>query len=60
MIPVPRSAALVAIAAACFAASAPLAAAAPEGWHGSLEKGLDAARRSGKPLLVVTAWGNGT
>ena len=30
--------------------------AAPEGWHGSLKDGLAAAKKSGKPVLVVTVW----
>ncbi len=34
-------------------------AAAATGWHASLEKGVDAAKRSGRPLLVVTAWPTG-
>ncbi|MHC4471796.1 MAG: hypothetical protein ACYTDY_02525 [Planctomycetota bacterium] len=33
--------------------------AAPEGWHKSLEDGLKAARRSGKPVLVITTWTDG-
>ena len=32
------------------------AGAAPEGWHTSMEDGLEAAAKSNKPLLVVTAW----
>lgn len=32
------------------------AQATPDGWHASLDKGLDAAKKSGKPLLVITAW----
>ena len=35
------------------------AGAAPDGWLASLDGGLDAARRSGKPVLVVTAWKSG-
>ena len=30
--------------------------AAPEGWHASMKDGLEAAAKSGRPLLVVTAW----
>jgi hypothetical protein len=30
--------------------------AADEGWHKSLEEGRKAARKSGKPILVVTVW----
>jgi hypothetical protein len=43
------------IAAAVVLAAA-AAAAAPAGWHGNLADGQAAAKRSGKPLLVVTAW----
>ena len=28
----------------------------PEGWHKSIDDGLAAAKKSNKPLLVVTAW----
>ncbi|MHC4409803.1 MAG: hypothetical protein ACYS0E_13935 [Planctomycetota bacterium] len=34
--------------------------AAPAGWHPTLEKGLDAAKKSGKPLFVATMWKRGT
>jgi len=44
------------VLAAAAILAAPLALAAPDGWHDRLEDGLDAARRSGKPVLVVTAW----
>ena len=48
-----------AAAAALVAAAVPLAAlAAPDGWHRNLDDGLKAARRSGKPVLVATAWTN--
>ncbi|MDA1195489.1 MAG: hypothetical protein O2894_09930 [Planctomycetota bacterium] len=30
-----------------------------EGWHASIEKGLEAAGKSGRPVLVVTAWKDG-
>jgi hypothetical protein len=36
-----------------------LAAAAlarPDGWHRTMEDGLKAAKKSGKPVLVVTIW----
>ncbi len=36
-----------------------VATAAPDGWHNSMKDGVAAARKSGKPLLVVTLWGNG-
>ena len=46
-------------AALAAAAALPLAAlAAPEGWHRTLDDGLKAAKRSGKPVLVATAWNN--
>lgn len=32
------------------------AVAAPEGWHASMKDGLAAAKKSGKPLFVVTIW----
>lgn len=35
---------------------APAQAAPPEGWHPNLEAGLEAAEKSGRPLLVITAW----
>ncbi|MHC4913390.1 MAG: hypothetical protein ACYTE5_10415 [Planctomycetota bacterium] len=41
-------------AAALLAAGGALAA--PEGWHKSLEDGTKAAKRSGKPILVITTW----
>ena len=34
--------------------------AAPEGWHANLDKGLKAAKKSGKPLFVATMWKRGT
>ncbi len=30
--------------------------AAPAGWHKSLDDGLEASAKSGKPLLVITTW----
>ena len=30
--------------------------AAPEGWHKSMQDGVAAAQKSGKPVLVVTMW----
>ncbi len=32
------------------------AAAAPQGWHRTMDDGIEAARKSGKPVLVVTVW----
>lgn len=29
---------------------------APEGWHKSLADGVEAAGKSGKPILLITAW----
>ncbi len=37
-------------------ALAGVAFAAPEGWHKSMKDGLAAAKKSGKPVLVVTLW----
>ena len=33
-----------------------VAVARPEGWHKSMEDGIKAAKKSGKPVLVVTMW----
>lgn len=35
------------------------AAASPQGWHRSKDDGIEAARKSGKPVLVVTLWKEG-
>ena len=35
------------------------AGAAPDGWSASLEDGLAAAKKSGKPVLVITLWKDG-
>jgi len=40
-----------------LAAAASVAADAK--WHGDLDEGVAAARKSGKPLLVVTGWKSG-
>ena len=32
------------------------AAGEVEGWHRTMDDGLEAAKKSGKPLLVVTLW----
>ncbi len=45
-----------ALAGLVLAASA---AALPAGWHKSMDDGLEAAAKSGRPLLVVTAWKSG-
>ena len=47
-----------AIAAFALLLAAP-ALAAPDGWLTKLEDGQKAAKRSGKPILVVTAWKEG-
>ena len=36
-----------------------VASAVPDGWHASLKDGLEAGKKSGKPLLVVTGWRDG-
>ena len=28
----------------------------PAGWHSSLKAGVEAAAKSGKPILLITAW----
>jgi hypothetical protein len=33
-----------------------VAAAAPAGWHSKLDDGVAAAKKSGKPVFVVTMW----
>lgn len=46
----------------CFLSLALLAhpvAGPPEGWHKSLKDGVKAARKSAKPILVVTLWKDG-
>ena len=37
-------------------ALAGVAFAAPDGWHTSMKDGLAAAKKSRKPVLVVTVW----
>ncbi len=34
----------------------PTSSAAPAGWHTSLKDGVEAAGKSGKPILLITAW----
>lgn len=36
-----------------------LALAGDGAWHSDLSSGMEAARTSGRPLLVVTAWKSG-
>jgi len=33
-----------------------VAVAAPDGWHSKLKEGVAAAKKSGKPVFVVTMW----
>ncbi len=51
-----RFALLTAGFAVALASLATLALCAPDGWHTSMKDGLEAAKKSGRPLLVVTAW----
>ncbi len=51
----PSSLALAAALALCST----LAFAGDRTWHRNLEAGVAAARGSGKPILVVTAWKSG-
>ena len=47
-------------AALALLALAPLAAPAEDApWHPTLEKGLQAAKRSGRPVFLVTIWKTG-
>ena len=50
-----RAAGIAAVAALTLALGTS-ANAAPDGWHTSLKDGLEASAKSGKPLLLVTAW----
>ncbi|MHC4959938.1 MAG: hypothetical protein ACYTGN_16355 [Planctomycetota bacterium] len=43
----------IAFALTLFAASV---LARPDGWHRTMEDGIKAAKKSGKPVLVVTIW----
>lgn len=52
-----RSPLLVCSALALLGAAAALAG--DRTWHPDLESGVTAARKSGKPILVVTAWKSG-
>jgi hypothetical protein len=52
-------AAVVAAALAVVALQAGTAFAGDQTWHKNLEDGVAAAEKSGKPLLVVTAWKSG-
>ena len=48
--------AAAALAAVALVAPAPSRAEEETTWHGSLADGLSAAKKSGRPLLVVTIW----
>ena len=37
----------------------PVLAGRPDGWHGKLEDAVVAAKKSGKPIFVVTLWKDG-
>lgn len=48
--------------AACAVAFLALPAAAPaeeRAWHATLEKGVDAAKKSGRAVFLVTIWKTG-
>ena len=47
------------VLAATLALGAAVAWAGDRTWHPDLDTGLDTARKSGKPVLVVTAWKSG-
>jgi len=51
-----RNVRLIILSIAALVTLATLALSAPEGWHTSMKDGLEASSKSGKPLLVVTAW----
>ena len=51
-----RTAGLFVLALLTLGALAPPTSAAPTGWHGSLKEGVAAAEKSGKPLLLISAW----
>jgi len=39
--------------------AAPVLAGRPDGWHSKLEDAVVAAKKSGKPIFVVTLWKDG-
>ena len=47
---------IVALAALALGLLTTTANAVPDGWHKSLKDGLEASAKSGKPLLLVSAW----
>ena len=51
-----RSAFIILSSLALGLLAAPSSAGAPEGWHSSLKDGVEAAAKSGKPILLITAW----
>ena len=48
-----------AAAVVCLAAPGLVATAGAGAWHASLDQALDAAKKSGRPVLVVTLWPKG-
>ena len=48
-----------AVAIGAILSFASIGVGAPEGWHKKLEDGVKAAKRSGKPVLVITTWTDG-
>ena len=53
-----RNTIIVAALAAVILAPAAILAA-PTAWHQNIEEGRKAAKKSGKPLLVITTWKDG-
>ena len=51
-----RTTSLFAVAVLGLGLLATPSTAAPEGWHTSLKEGVEAAGKSGKPILMITAW----
>jgi hypothetical protein len=47
---------LLAALLALFVLPSPARADVPEGWHKSLQEGVEASAKSGKPILLITAW----
>ena len=47
---------LFALALFCLLAPGVVEAKPPEGWHSTLADGVEAAAKSGKPILLITAW----
>lgn len=51
--------ALAAIVPAIVSAGVPAGARAEDAWHTTLQKGIDAAKKSGRPVFVLTLWKDG-